>query len=350
MKTSTETSPDGALVTRFQLQPGFGRQIIRHKNAFIVTKREKLGNNTSGGEPHETLTLTTLYAHRHIFEDIFTEARVLSTSQHEGKTRLFTPRGMDWEPLGSPQPKRKFDSVILDVGIKERILADVEEFLSRHQWYVDRGIPYRRGYLLYGPPGSGKTSFIRALAGELGYSVALISLVQRGMTDDKLIQLFLKVPPQSILLLEDADAVFLNRRKVDGEGYNGANVTFSGLLNALDGMTTTNEERITFLTTNHIEHLDNALIRPGRVDLRVKVGDASRYQAAGMWDQFYGDIDIDGSGKGRFLENVTALGLIGEGKTPARHPISTAAIQGLFLCHKDDFEGAIRAVETLIPQ
>lgn len=56
-------------------------------------------------------------------------------------------------------------SVILDRGIMPNLVKDMEHFLSNPNWYIDRGIPYRRGYLLFGPPGSGKTSAIMALAG-----------------------------------------------------------------------------------------------------------------------------------------------------------------------------------------
>jgi chaperone BCS1 len=236
--------------------------------------------------------------------------------------------------------------VILDQGIKEQIVDDVKDFLLRQQWYVDRGIPYRRGYLLYGPPGSGKSSFIQALAGELDFGVAMINLSERGMADDKLAHLLTKLPPRTILLLEDADAAFRNRRQVDADGYSGATVTFSGLLNALDGVAA-GEERIAFLTTNHIDRLDEALIRPGRVDMTVRIGEATRHQAAQMWDRFYGDIDEGGKGREKFLQKLEELGLIGEG---VRRHTSTAAIQGLFLFNKDNMEGAIAMAEGLVPR
>ena len=76
-------------------------------------------------------------------------------------------------------------SVVLAEGVAERIETDIRAFLGRGRWYAERGIPYRRGYLLYGPPGSGKTSFIQALAGELGYNICLLNLSERGLTDDK---------------------------------------------------------------------------------------------------------------------------------------------------------------------
>jgi chaperone BCS1 len=351
IRTTQRKMQNGPARTVYLLQPGYGKHIIRHKNAFIQIAREKQSSaNMQTGEPHETVTLTTLYAHRHIFEDIFTEAQALAASAHEGKTALFTSRGMEWMPFGDPRLKRPIQSVILDKGIKERIMADVKDFLGRKEWYVDRGIPYRRGYLLYGPPGTGKSSFIQALAGELDFSVALINLSERGMTDDKLSHLLTKLPPRSILLLEDIDAAVRNRRQVDEDGYGGGSVTFSGLLNALDGVAA-GEERIAFLTTNHIERLDEALIRPGRVDMTVRIGEASRYQAGKMWERFYGDID-DGRGREKFLRRLETLGLIaGEGKEKrgGLHT-STAAIQGLFLFNKDNMEGAIDMAEGLIPR
>jgi chaperone BCS1 len=305
----------------------------------------------STGEPHETVTLTTLYAHRHVFEDIFREAHLLALSAQEGKTIMYTARGAEWTQFGDARKKRPLQSVVLDKGIKERIVADVRDFLGRQQWYVDRGIPYRRGYLLYGPPGSGKSSFIQALAGELDFGVAIINLSERGVTDDKLAHLLTKLPARTILLLEDADAAFRNRRQVDADGYGGATVTFSGLLNALDGVAA-GEERIAFLTTNHIDRLDEALIRPGRVDMTVRIGEATRHQAAEMWDRFYGDIDEDGKGRDRFLKKLEEIGIITNeaGEKRGKLHTSTAAIQGLFLFNKDNMDEAIAMAEGLIPR
>ncbi|CAK7227455.1 Complex III assembly protein translocase and chaperone [Sporothrix eucalyptigena] len=352
---------DGPVQASFFLQPGYGRHIIQHRpGVFIAVSREKQSTaNMATGEPHETVTLTTLYAHRHVFEEIFSQAHALAAQAAEGKTPVYSVQGMGWGALGEPRTKRPLASVVLDRDVKEHIVADVQDFLRRQPWYVDRGIPYRRGYLLYGPPGSGKTSFIQALAGELDFGLAVVNLSEIGMTDDKLAMLLMKLPRRSILLLEDADAAFVNRRASrDPDGYSGPTVTFSGLLNALDGVAA-GEERIAFLTTNHIDRLDPALIRPGRVDMMVRIGEATAYQASQMWDRFYGDIDKDGSGRTRFLQRLRDLRLI-EGQNegddskdqsgvPRRHT-STAAIQGLFLFNKNDIEGAIGMVEGLIPR
>ncbi|KAK1982116.1 BCS1 N terminal-domain-containing protein [Colletotrichum cereale] len=341
----------GPTTAHFFLQPGYGRHIVKHAGAYIAVNREKHSTaNMNTGEPHEIVQLTTLWAHRHVFEDVFGEAHALAAKANEGKTIVYAARGMEWAPLGDPRKKRPLGSVILDEGVKEGIVDDVRDFMSRQQWYVDRGIPYRRGYLLFGPPGSGKSSFIQSLAGELDFSVAMINLSEMGMTDDKLAYLLTKLPRRSILLLEDADSAFVNRRQRDADGYSGASVTFSGLLNALDGLAA-GEERIAFLTTNHVERLDPALIRPGRVDMMTRIGEATRYQAGRMWDRFYGDVDADGAGRERFLQRLEDLGLFGNGAgETADRSTSTAAIQGLFLFNKNDMQGAIDMAEGLIPR
>jgi chaperone BCS1 len=81
------------------------------------------------------------------------------------------------------------------------------------------GIPYRRGYLLHGPPGCGKSSFITALAGELEFGICVLNLSERGLTDDRLNHLLSVAPQQSIILLEDVDAAFTSREE-NAQGQN----------------------------------------------------------------------------------------------------------------------------------
>ena len=66
-------------------------------------------------------------------------------------------RNLEWALAGS-RPKRPLSSVVLDRKIKKRIVEDASDFLKSEKWYADRGIPWRRGYLFHGKPGTGKTS------------------------------------------------------------------------------------------------------------------------------------------------------------------------------------------------
>jgi chaperone BCS1 len=95
--------------------------------------------------------------------------------------------------------------------------------VSRHGITVEftfpTGIPYRRGYLLHGPPGSGKSSFIQALAGSLGYNICVLNISERGLTDDRLNYLLAHVPERSFVLLEDIDAAFNKRVQTSDDGY-----------------------------------------------------------------------------------------------------------------------------------
>ncbi|KAL2358670.1 mitochondrial chaperone BCS1 [Cryomyces antarcticus] len=341
IQTAKVARPDGALLTHFSLVPGPGKNIIRYGNAFIAVNRERQKQADRDGKPFETITMTTLYAHRNIFEKIFTEAYDLAQQGTEGKTIIYTSKGTLWEPFGQPKRKRPFDSVVLEHGVAAKILEDVKSFLDARTWYLDRGIPYRRGYLLYGPPGTGKTSFIQALAGELDFNIGMLNLSERGLTDDRLNYLLSNIPPRTIVLLEDADAAFTNRTQSDEDGFRGVTVTFSGLLNALDGVASA-EERVIFLTTNHVERLDPALVRPGRVDMTVRLGEATEWQIGQLWDRFYAEVDIGGLGKLKFMQKVKELGLVGR--------TSTAALQGLFLYNKGDIDGAITMAEGLLPK
>jgi len=325
---------NGAITTKFSLVPGPGNHLIKYKGAYMLIKRERSGKliDMTNGAPFETVTLTTLYRDRALFGELLGEAKTLALKAQEGKTVIYTSWGPEWRPFGQPKRKRMIGSVILDDGIKEGIVNDVNDFLKSGKWYFDRGIPYRRGYLLYGPPGSGKTSFIQALAGELDYNICILNLSEANLTDDRLNHLMNHIPERSLLLLEDVDAAFNMRDQTDSTGYK-SGVTFSGLLNALDGVASS-EETITFMTTNHPEKLDPAILRPGRVDYRVYIGDATSHQIEKMFLRFY---EGETEKAKEFVKKAVGLNV----------PISTAQLQGLFVYNKNDPEGALAMADTL---
>lgn len=328
VETTYHQHVSGAISASFALVPGVGAHLVRWGSAHVLATRARSSRlmDASRGRPFETLKLQTLYMHRHVFAEMLGAAQAAAQKRQSGKTVLYTSLGPEWRVFGAPRRKRSLASVVLAPGVKEDLVADLRGFLASQQWYADRGVPYRRGYLLYGPPGSGKTSVIQALAGELDYSICILNLAELTLTDDRLNHLLNNVPPRSFVLLEDVDAAFAESRK-KAEGF-GSGITFSGLLNALDGVASA-ERRIVFMTTNHPERLDPALIRPGRVDFKTLLDNATPRQARQMFAQFYGDEAL----ADEFVALVARRGL----------PVSTAQLQGLFIFHKDDPHGAMRA-------
>ena len=350
IETETVKLPNGAINAHFALVAGPGRHFLRYQGAFIAVNRvRETKQYDKDGKPWEIITLTTLYSQRHVFESMFKEAHSLAAENTEGKTPIYIPRSISWDSFGNPRQKRPLESVILDAGVKERIVADVQDFMASEKWYADRGIPYRRGYLLYGPPGTGKSSFIQALAGHLNYAIAILNLSEKGLSDDRLNHLLTIIPERTFVLLEDVDVAWANQRKPESDGYHGANVTMSGLLNALDGVASA-EERILFLTTNQVERLDDALIRPGRVDMTVHLGNASTYQIEQLWNRFYEDVDSDGHFKHAFLSTLKETGALPQTSNNSKSTISPASIQGLFLYNKDNPQGAIEMARHLAPK
>lgn len=335
VETSFVQRDTGHVSTQYSFIPSIGTHIMFYRGNWIRVERtrQQATLDIQMGIPFETVELTAFGRDRNIYFNMLEEAREMALKFTEGKTLLYTAMGADWRQFGQPRKRRPISSVVLGEHITERILCDCREFIGNPKWYSDRGVPYRRGYLLHGPPGCGKSSFITALAGELEFSICLLNLSERGLTDDRLNHLLNNAPERSIILLEDIDAAFVSREESASQiaAYDGlSRLTFSGLLNCLDGVAST-EARIVFMTTNYLERLDPALIRPGRIDFKEYIGYCDRYQLEQMFMRFYAinDDNDDDPLQAKTMHKEFADAVIAIGK-----PVSPAQIQGFFMMHK----------------
>lgn len=141
VETTHEQRPDGTSQTAFSLVPGPGTHYFKYKRAWFQVKRERDGKmmDLTSGTPWETVTLTTLSRDRSLFPQLLSEARELARASEIGRTVIYTAWGPEWRPFGQPRRRRLLDSVVLDRGVKERIVDDVKDFMGRGTWYAERG-------------------------------------------------------------------------------------------------------------------------------------------------------------------------------------------------------------------
>ncbi|KAK2005331.1 P-loop containing nucleoside triphosphate hydrolase protein [Colletotrichum eremochloae] len=277
-----------------------GRTLI-HPNSDITAKkplrftpwREKLSfwhngrrfslqctQNETAFFARKTMTISCIGRSSQFLRDFLNECRVEYLRLSENKTSVFENHN-GWKRTIT-RDVRPIDTVAMKEELKQMLLGDIRSFLDpkARSWYANRGIPYRRGYLLYGCPGTGKTSLSMSIAGCFGLDIYVLSLA--GINDMQLSALFAELPQRCVVLLEDVDAVGTTRsRDTDADesdsgseisrtsSQSSGTLSLSGLLNVLDGVAS-QEGRVLIMTTNHIEHLDDALIRPGRVDKKIE--------------------------------------------------------------------------------
>jgi len=203
------------------------------------------------------------------------------------------------------QPKQTIDNVVLRQDTRDEITNIIDNFVQKEEWYKKHNIPYQLGILLYGPPGTGKTTLIRAIAGYLNKDVVLVT------SAENLASAALAVS-DSVIVVDEVDTFGLAKRgesrydsvggspilrmtRMETEEKTPADsfsedlkkIGLSKVLTSLDGVVS-NHGRIVIMCTNHIETLDTAMIRPGRIDAKIEIGFLDKETFGMMLDKFFG--------------------------------------------------------------
>ena len=359
-----------------------------------------------------TSDVLNLYKNIHLYcwsptigpiRDLLWEAQAEYLTAHGSSTMMCrstsSPGGQFRWAQTTSRPTRPLDTVVMNGSTKNEIVDDVHEYLqpATRKWYASHGIPYRRGYLLSGGPGSGKSSLCAALAGAFHLPIYAASLADPRLTESELAGLFATLPVRCLVLLEDVDAAGLRRNPASepvevGAGPQEAEqhyepsddedspspvpvradgttpapwprrggLPLAGLLNVLDGVAA-HEGHVLVLTTNRPAALDSALVRPGRVDRHVRfpMQGASRADVQALFVAMYrghgpapggAAADGDDGGPTGAREKRWDTAVLADEFAAAVPPdrVSLAAVQGHLLCYKRDPIGAVHAAEAWI--
>jgi len=267
---------------------GYGIHFFVFEGQIFRLSRDLKENNNSR-VVKESLTLTTIGRSQKQFHSII--KAITPEKMNKDVTSICQWDSMDayWN-THSEQPVRKFSSVILPEKNKHSIVDHIETFLSNKEWYLEHGIPYRTGIILHGVPGTGKTSLVRGLCEKFDKPLHVLSL--SGMSDSSLEKALSSLPRNAILLMEDIDTYDITAsRETDSDTSILSMLTLSGLLNAIDGIISS-DGRILVATTNHIEKLDSALTRKGRFNLNIEIGVLTQECFKEFFKQFFPDFDL----------------------------------------------------------
>lgn len=337
--------------------PGVGSHFFFYRGTLFVFKIIEIDANASNASKYRLSISKFGRSHKAILElmDAF-----MVKSDTKNTVGAFVNNTANWEYL-CRLPKRSLDTIVVTDNVQKGLIEPVFEFSRSKEWYHSRGLPYKFTVLLYGLPGTGKSSLISALAGALGRNIHTLK-PSGGLQYQALFQR----AAGGVVIIEDIDTysftkarskektiIELEEKKKEKQGgmkisprledlnegeekgkdamdeY--LNGSLSDFLNALDGVMRLNDV-IVFLTTNHPEKLDDAILRDGRIDIRVEV-------------EVLGDKEIRRFFKMAFPD--------AEPRSPVPFPpLPGASVQALFMLNKhspETFEIALREYDVTKP-
>lgn len=239
----------------------------------------------------EFMQITKIGRNHNYFDNLLINIR--KTNYDKNKTKYYKYNENKCLYI-TEQPKRTLDTIVLEPLEKESLLKSIDSFLKKEQWYLDYQIPYQLGILLYGPPGTGKSSLIKAIASYFDKDIVFVD------SNSSLVKAAQYVKDK-IIVAEEIDTFGMSNRgtdektdskesktKVDKEFDEFFKYSLGQVLGALDGCIT-NHGRVLIMTTNHVSDLDPALLRPGRIDVKILVSYLSTCTFNEMLRRFFPD-------------------------------------------------------------
>jgi chaperone BCS1 len=261
---------------RVLLEPGLGLHIFRYDGRWLFLQ-QTLEQAGPAGSMIRTSTLRIWGRDSRPLRRLAEQVRDVAFEHRRGKQVAYiNDRYGNWITLRISRP-RPLESVVLPKAMARDVLSDLKWFLGARQWHAERGLPYRRGYLLYGPPGNGKSSLLQALAGHFNLPLYVLSLANVEFTDMELALSVGRVPGRAVVALEDIEKIDFGTATA---------VTISGLLNAVDGPLAS-EGRLLVVTANDLEGIPEAFLRTGRVDRRWELVAPGRSEATRLFLRFF---------------------------------------------------------------
>lgn len=271
------------LASELRLAPAAGWHLIWHRRWPLLLHRDRRDGEGTMGELAYRETMTLVAPTRAIAIGAIQAAARAACPESGASMAIHRRVGWSWYPVQRVRP-RPLATVVLPEGMAEDLLHDARGWMEDEERYHALGVPWRRGYLFSGPPGTGKTSLAAALAGELGLDLYMVPLGSLG--DRALANALDEAPARCLLLIEDVDAAGVSRD--ENAGTENDPLTLAGLLNALDGVAS-KQGRLLVMTTNRPEVLDAAMVRPGRADRHLRLGPLDEEQAARMYRLHFPD-------------------------------------------------------------
>lgn len=266
----------GAGAEQIRLAMGPGTAVVDVFRGAELTWR--LRSHGHGGGAGEAFRLSFDGQHRDLALGAylpFVMARFEAMARDRRQAKLYSNEWGKWRSVRLRNAST-FATLAMDAALRQDVLDDLGRFLGQKEYYERTGWAWKRGYLIHGPPGTGKSSLVAAMSNHLHFDVYDLDLgAVRSNTE--LRKLLIRMKSRSILLIEDVDCASVTAQSREADASNPApkhqKVTLSGLLSMVDGLwSSSGHERILVFTTNHMDRLDPALIRPGRMDKRIHMG------------------------------------------------------------------------------